>query len=177
MYNYNTNNSFFVLVCDEEDNELKNIKKFLHLLNESSVGTIINNYVKDNSKGGRPQYNPHNMLATILYGFAFSSGSLRDIQEKCIYDTRFMYISNNIRPSYVSISNFINDVIIPNIDLIFALITKAIFKDHIPTIIRSLIYIVIIYTICKLIRLIFKVQTPPTFATTFPKVSVLIIKG
>lgn len=36
--------------------------------------------------------------------------------------------------------------------------TKAIFKDHIPTIIRSLIYIVIIYTICKLIRLIFKAQ-------------------
>lgn len=36
--------------------------------------------------------------------------------------------------------------------------TQAIFKDHIPTIIRSLIYIVIIYSICKLIRLIFKVQ-------------------
>jgi small conductance mechanosensitive channel len=36
--------------------------------------------------------------------------------------------------------------------------TQAIFKDHIPTIIRSLIYIVIIYSICKLIRLIFKAQ-------------------
>lgn len=129
MYNYSTNNSFFVLVCDEEDNELKNIKKFLHLLNDSSVGTIMNNYVKGNPKGGRPQYNPHNMLAMILYSFAFSSGSLRDIQEKCIYDTRFMYISNNIRPSYVSICNFINDVIVPNIDSIFSLITKAIFKE------------------------------------------------
>lgn len=36
--------------------------------------------------------------------------------------------------------------------------TQAIFKDHIPTIIRSLIYIVIIYSLCKLIRLIFKAQ-------------------
>ena len=36
--------------------------------------------------------------------------------------------------------------------------TQAIFKDHIPTIIRSLINIVIIYSICKLIRLIFKAQ-------------------
>ena len=36
--------------------------------------------------------------------------------------------------------------------------TQAIFKDHIPTIIRSLIYIVIIYSMCKLIRLIFKAQ-------------------
>ena len=36
--------------------------------------------------------------------------------------------------------------------------TKAIFNDRVPTIIRSLIYIVLIYGICKLIRLIFRVQ-------------------
>ena len=40
-----------------------------------------------------------------------------------------MYISNNIKPTYASISNFINDVIIPNIDEIFALITKSIFLE------------------------------------------------
>ena len=36
--------------------------------------------------------------------------------------------------------------------------TKLIINDHIPTIVRSLIYIVIIYSICKLIRFIFKLQ-------------------
>ncbi len=129
MSNYSTNSSFFVLICDDDDKELKKINKFLHLLFSSGVGNIINNYVKSNPNGGRPQFNQFNMLATILYSFAFTTGSLRNIEEKCLYDTRYMYISNNIKPSYVSISNFINDVIIPNIDQIFALITKSIFNE------------------------------------------------
>ena len=36
--------------------------------------------------------------------------------------------------------------------------TKAIFNNHVPILIRSIIYIVIVYSICKIIRLIFKVQ-------------------
>lgn len=69
------------------------------------------------------------MFSLILYSFAFFSGSLRDIEEKCIYDIRYKYISNNITPSYASISNFINDVIMPNIDKIYAIIIKAIFYE------------------------------------------------
>ena len=129
MFNYNINSSFFVLICDDDDKELKKIKKFLHLLYKSSVGNIINDYIKVNPKGGRPQFNPFNMLATILFSFAFSTGSLRDIEEKCLYDIRYMYISNNMKPSYVSISNFINDFIIPNIDKIFSLVTESIFNE------------------------------------------------
>lgn len=129
MFNYNINRSFFVLICDEENVELNKINKFLHLLSKSGVGNIINNYVKSNPQGGRPQFNQYNMLTLVLYSFAFSTGSLRDIEEKCIFDIRYMYISNNIKPTYASISNFINDVIIPNIDEIFALITKSIFLE------------------------------------------------
>lgn len=129
MFNYNISRSFFVLICDEENVELNKINKFLHLLSKSGVGNIINNYVKSNPQGGRPQFNQYNMLALVLYSFAFSTGSLRDIEEKCIFDIRYMYISNNIKPTYASISNFINDVIIPNIDEIFALITKSIFLE------------------------------------------------
>ena len=129
MFNYNINRSFFVLICDEENIELSKINKFLRLLSKSGVGSIINNYVKSNSQGGRPQYNQYNMLALVLYSFAFSTGSLRDMEEKCTFDTRYMYLSNNIKPTYVSISNFINDVIIPNIDKIFSLITKSIFLE------------------------------------------------
>lgn len=118
-----------VLICDSDDDELIKINKFLHLLSKSGVGDIIKNYIKSNPKGGRPQYNQYNMLAIVLYSFAFSSGTLRDTEEKCKYDIRYMYISNNNRPTYVSISHFINDVVIPNIDLIFSFITKAIFEE------------------------------------------------
>ena len=129
MFNYSINRSFFVLICDEDDLELKKIYKFLHLLDKSGVGEIIKKYVKENLKGGRPQYNPFNMFALILYSFAFTNGSLRNIEEKCVYDIRYMYITNNIKPSYATISNFINDIIKPNIDEIFSLVTKAIFNE------------------------------------------------
>ena len=129
MFNYSINKSFFVLVCEDEIKELQNISRFLHLLDKSGVGNIINEYIKSNTNGGRPQYSPYNMLSLILYSFAFSSGSLRDIEEKCVYDIRYKYIANNITPSYVSISNFINDVIMPNIDKIYASITKVIFEE------------------------------------------------
>lgn len=36
--------------------------------------------------------------------------------------------------------------------------TSVIFNNHVPIIIRSIIYIVIVYSICKIIRLIFKLQ-------------------
>lgn len=36
--------------------------------------------------------------------------------------------------------------------------TSVIFNNHVPILIRSIIYIVIVYSICKLIRLIFKLQ-------------------
>ena len=129
MFNYNINHSFMVLICDSDYDELIKINKFLHLLSKSGVGDIIKNYIKSNPKGGRPQYNQYNMLAIVLYSFAFSSSTLRDTEEKCKYDIRYMYISNNNRPTYVSISHFINDVVIPNIDLIFSFITKAIFEE------------------------------------------------
>ena len=72
-----------VLICDSDDDELIKINKFLHLLSKSGVGDIIKNYIKSNPKGGRPQYNQYNMLAIVLYSFAFSSGTLRDTEEKC----------------------------------------------------------------------------------------------
>ena len=82
MFNYSINKSFFVLVCEDEIKELQNISRFLHLLDKSGVGNIINEYIKSNTNGGRPQYNPYNMLSLILYSFDFSSGSLRDIEEQ-----------------------------------------------------------------------------------------------
>ena len=82
MFNYSINKSFFVLVCEDEIKELQNISRFLHLLDKSGVGNIINEYIKSNTNGGRPQYSPYNMLSLILYSFDFSSGSLRDIEEQ-----------------------------------------------------------------------------------------------
>ena len=79
--------------------------------------------------GGRPSYNPYNLLAAIIYCFAFSKASLRDIEDNCKYDLRLIYIMNNQIPSYKTIGNFINKIVVPNRIKIFALITNQIFKE------------------------------------------------
>ena len=81
------------------------------------------------NKGGRPGYNIYNMLAGILYSFAFNKASLRNIEELCTYDLRVIYIMENEIPTYKTIGNFINEYIVPNKEKIFSLITKAIFEE------------------------------------------------
>ena len=110
--------------------ETKKIDKFLNLLSKSRVCDLIKTLIdRDPSKGGRPSYNPYNLLATVLYCFAFSKASLRNIEDMCTYDLRVIYINENNVPSYKTIGNFINDFILPNRDKIFSMITNEIFKE------------------------------------------------
>lgn len=109
----------------------KKIDSFLALLDKSGVCDLLKDVIKkdDISKGGRPIYNPYNMLAVIIYNFAFNKSTLRDIEDKCRNDLRCIYILQGENPSYKSIGNFINDYILPNREKIFSLITKAIFDE------------------------------------------------
>ena len=63
---------------------------FINFLDKSGVCELLNEYDKtvNNAKnlGGRPSYNLYDMLALVLYNFAFHKGSLRDIEEKCRSD-------------------------------------------------------------------------------------------
>lgn len=109
----------------------KKIDCFLALLDKSGVCDLLKDVIKkdDINKGGRPSYNPYNMLAVIIYNFAFNKFSLRDIEDTCRNDLRCIYILQGENPSYKSIGNFINDYILPNREKIFSLITKAIFDE------------------------------------------------
>ncbi len=109
----------------------KKIDCFLALLDKSGVCDLLKDVMKndDINKGGRPTYNPYNMLAVIIYNFAFNKSTLRDIEDKCRNDLRCIYILQGENPSYKSIGNFINDYILPNREKIFSLITKAIFDE------------------------------------------------
>ena len=84
--------------------EMIKLDKFLLLLEESGVGKIIEEATKtDRSKGGR---NPYRLFATIIYGFSKHSGSLRKIEESINFDLRFIYLMDNFKPTYVTISKF-----------------------------------------------------------------------
>ena len=82
---------------------------------------------------GRIRYNPVNMLKTVLFGF-MSQGyiSLRELEDNCKVNIRFMYLMDNERPSYRTFGYFINEVLESSIEDIFNDINKAIFeKDNV----------------------------------------------
>lgn len=128
---YDTRQTFFILSSTIKVEETKKIDKFLELIDKSGVCDLIKEQVihDEKNKGGREGYNVYNMLAAILYSFAFSKASLRNIEDLCVYDLRVIYIMENETPTYKTIGNFINEYIVPNREKIFSLITKVIFKE------------------------------------------------
>ena len=118
---------FYSYTTQEE--EKQKLDRYLRLLESSGVGKILQKH-ETRALTGRPQYNVYSMFATVLYGFAKGCWSLRQLEECCRYDIRFMYLMDNETPSYVSFCTFINTVIKPDADHIFAAVTARIMKEQ-----------------------------------------------
>ena len=69
------------------------------------------------------------MFATILYGFAFGRDTLRDLEDACEYDLRFIYLMEQTKVDHSTFCTFINKVIVPYEKEIFALINIQIKKE------------------------------------------------
>ena len=111
--------------------EREKIDTFLRLLEESGVGEIIYKETnKDRSLGGRNSYNPYRLFAAIIYAFSKHSGSLRKIEESIKFDLRFIYLLNQETPSYVTISKFLNNIVVKHFEAIFVSITKTILLKY-----------------------------------------------
>lgn len=128
MSNFITHQGFLISSYTFEPKELEKIDKYLLLLEKSGISRYFENQKKE-EKGGRPAINPCDLMATILYCFAFGKGSLRDIEDKAKYDLRVIYLMNNEQPSYKTFGNFINETILPNRWEIYSKITKQIFEE------------------------------------------------
>ena len=127
---FSTERIFLVPSLELEVKEKQKIDKFLSLLDKSGVGEIISKYVNNNtSSGGRPGYNYYRLFATIIYGFAFTRCTLRDLAEACKFDLRFIYLMEQETPIYTKFCDFINKVIVPNEEEIFSSITMQISKE------------------------------------------------
>ena len=75
--------------CEKSD-------RFLYIPEESGISKFLMEDDNYRYNGGRPSYNPCHLLATILYEFAFGKGSLRDIEDSCKHDLRYIYVQNPI---------------------------------------------------------------------------------
>jgi len=80
---------------------------------------------------GRFRYDPVSMLKTILFGF-MSNGyiSLRELEDSCRVNLRFMYLMDHRTPSYRTFGYFINEILSDSIEEIFCDINKKIFETE-----------------------------------------------
>lgn len=101
---------------------------YLDLLESSGVWNYLSSIQKVDSQNGRPSYDPYALFAVILLGFSIGQASLREIETSCKNDLRFIYVAGGIYPSYVTILRFIQEVIAPQKDKIFACICQEIFN-------------------------------------------------
>ncbi len=96
-------------------------------------GIELQKYLKKvpKHKVGRLRYNPVNMLKTVLFGF-MSSGycSLRELEDNCKINLRFMYLMDRETPSYRTFGYFINEILGESVEEIFADINRVIFEEE-----------------------------------------------
>ena len=96
-------------------------------------GIDLNKYLTDIPEytTGRLRYNPVNMLKTVLFGFMTSGYcSLRELEDNCKVNIRFMYLMNHQTPSYRTFGYFINEILQDKIENIFNDINHAIFNEE-----------------------------------------------
>ena len=83
---------------------------------------------KDNR--GRDGYDPEVLLKIVLFAYMNNVRSTRKIEALCRNDIRFMYLSEEITPSHMTIDNFINQYLLNNVEDIFYEITKYIIRKQ-----------------------------------------------
>ena len=80
---------------------------------------------------GRFRYAPVSMLKTVLFGFMANGYiSLRELEDQCKVNLRFMYLMDHQTPSYRTFGYFINEVLADSIEEIFRDINKKIFETE-----------------------------------------------
>ena len=99
---------------------------------EVMEGVNLNKYLIKNSTEtrGRDGYDPKVLLKIVLFAFMINVRSTRKIESLCRNDIRFMYLSDEITPSHMTICNFINDYLIDSIENISNDIVSYIIKKQ-----------------------------------------------
>lgn len=130
MSYFTTGKIFLVPSFDLEEKEQQKINQFLQFLEDSGVGAVISKYIQNETqKGGRPNCNYYRLFAVICYGFSFDRCTLREIENACRFDLRYITIMEQCQVDYTTIARFINKVIVPNEEEIFSLLCKQIKKE------------------------------------------------
>lgn len=99
---------------------------------EVMEGVNLKKYIisTNNDPRGRNGYDPKVLLEIVLFAFMINVRSTRKIESLCRNDIRFMYLSDEIKPTHMTICNFINNYLIDSIENIFNEITQYIINKQ-----------------------------------------------
>lgn len=91
---------------------------------------FTSHFAVEESKTGRPRYNPTIMLKIILFSFMENGYlSLRNMEKSCKTDIRYMWLLDGMAaPSFATFGNFIRDELTDSVEDIFLAINKIIFE-------------------------------------------------
>lgn len=135
MHNFSTHNEIMSCFLSINEKEKAKLDKYLEFLDETGVSKIIDEELNSSQETrGRNPFNPYKLFATIAYSFSKHSSSLRKIEESINYDLRFIYLMEQEHPSYVTISKFVNSVMVKRQREIFScIVNRLLIKYKIPT--------------------------------------------
>ncbi len=87
-------------------------------------------FAVEESKTGRPRYNPTVMLKIVLFSFMENGYlSLRNIEKSCKTDIRYMWLLDGMAaPTFATFGNFIRNELTASIEDIFLAINQVIFE-------------------------------------------------
>ena len=135
--NKNTNDNYIIrqLKLPLDIEKIIDISDPVYSFSEIMDGIDFTKYFAvEESKTGRPRYNPTIMLKVVLFSFTENGYlSLRKIEKSCKTDIRYMWLLDGMAaPSFATFGNFIRDELTDSIETIFLAINQVIFeKDQV----------------------------------------------
>ena len=106
---------------------------------EIMKGIDTTKYFKNNPHRGNQGYDPNMMLNVVLYAFMNKIPSLRELEQLCKYDIRYMWMADNETPSFMAFQRFISTQLNASIKSIFYDVCRRLIElDNIDT---SVLYI------------------------------------
>ena len=131
MNNSNIKQGFLPLFLSDYLDVCDPVLTFDRFMEEIDLSKYLKNVPE--YRTGRFRYNPVNMLKTVLFGFMTTGYiSLRELEDNCKVNIRFMYLMDHETPSYRTFGYFINDIIGDTVEDIFYDLNKKIFdKEHV----------------------------------------------
>ena len=124
--NYTARQLILPLDCEvfiEKDDPVRTFREVME-------GVNVSHYLKRGSKLGRTGYDHFMLFEIILFAFMENIRSLRGIEKACKTDVRFMWLSNNCRPTHTTLATFINEDLSDNLENIFIDINQYFIKKR-----------------------------------------------